>query len=417
MTEVKEVKIDKASPLFPSRRAIANLAYDVMLLRKAYQVGNPRYIVDELQKLERNFTKYVQAFHDLYDYVALATERSEHMEEQLDYIITEVTDIKPHPNADRLEIAIVEGWNCITAKGVLLPGDRVLYIAPDAQIIDPSQPWCDSFRTYLSGSGRVKTVKLRGEFSEGLIITDPEIITMIEGSGTQYIKHYEPPAPPAHLAGTMRASSLPYRLSKTDQENVQAIKPSEILGKRFLVTRKLDGASCTITFDCDTKEVHVCSRSIDLKLSEENADNVFIIAAKPIIDHLMQLPAPEGALLVLRGEVCGDGINRSKPNKDCFGPPTFHLFEYRYYPNKSRLHEYHLQSLTCPAGEGNEDPYKAVPILESVTLTQEIIDKYLDAPASDGEGVVLWECDPDTDTPVSPGRSFKIKSRAYDALL
>jgi RNA ligase (TIGR02306 family) len=342
----------------------------------------------------------------------------------MDYVITEVSNILDHPNADRLQIAVVSGWHCIIGKDTIKPGDRVLYIAPDAQIVNPDEEWCSSFRSYLGKNGRVKTAKLRGVYSEGIVIENPDIIDMIDGSEEKYIKHFEMPIPP-QLAGQMRAFGLPYHLPKTDQENVQNLNPSEYLGKNYFITRKMDGSSCTVTYEPSTGETHICSRRVDFKLdSDDNKSNVFIVAATPLVEWLKTKtnPTDEG-LFIIRGEVCGQNINANKANKDCVGEPTLNIFEFRYYTDRNNLSDYtssiYYNSELIAATNTAESKFKVVPLVRiQYNLTQDIVEEYLNAPASDGEGVVLWEfTDDKINYPKLTGKSFKIKSKDYDAKL
>lgn len=342
----------------------------------------------------------------------------------MDYFITEVSNVLDHPNADRLQIAVVSGWHCIIGKDTIKPGDRVLYIAPDAQIVNPDEEWCSSFRSYLGKNGRVKTAKLRGVYSEGIVIENPDIIDMIDGSEEKYIKHFEIPIP-AQLRGQMRSMTLPYQLAKTDQENVQNLDPTEYLGKNYFITRKMDGNSCTVTYEPSTGETHICSRRIDFKLdSEDNKNNVFIIAATPLVEWLKATTSPtDEGLFIIRGEVCGKNINANKANKDCVGEPTLNIFEFRYYPNKNDLSDYtssvYCNSKLIAATNTAESKFKVVPLVcIQYNLTQDIVEYYLNAPSSDGEGVVLWEfTDDKINYPKLTGKSFKIKSKDYDAKL
>ena len=54
------------------------------------------------------------------------------MSEDFKVEVVAIDAILEHPNADRLEIAQVKGWNCVTGKGVFKPGDKCLYIPIDS---------------------------------------------------------------------------------------------------------------------------------------------------------------------------------------------------------------------------------------------------------------------------------------------
>jgi len=84
------------------------------------------------------------------------------------YLAT-VNDIKPIDGADNIELAVVGGWNCITQQGVQKVGDAVIIATTDAVIPEALSDEM-GVTSYLRKGGRVRTVKLRGVYSECLII-------------------------------------------------------------------------------------------------------------------------------------------------------------------------------------------------------------------------------------------------------
>ena len=84
------------------------------------------------------------------------------------YLAT-VNEIKPIEGADNIELAVVGGWNCITQKGVQKVGDAVIIATTDAVIPEALSDEM-GVTSYLRKGGRVRTVKLRGVYSECLII-------------------------------------------------------------------------------------------------------------------------------------------------------------------------------------------------------------------------------------------------------
>jgi RNA ligase (TIGR02306 family) len=85
--------------------------------------------------------------------------------------IVEINEIQPHPNADRLEIAYVKGWSCVVKKDEFKVGDKVIYFPIDCVLppnIETAIFGIDS-KIKLHHS-RVRTIKLRGAVSQGLII-------------------------------------------------------------------------------------------------------------------------------------------------------------------------------------------------------------------------------------------------------
>ena len=87
-------------------------------------------------------------------------------ERKLAYI-TVIDEIKPIPNADKIELARVGGWQVVVSKeDNYKVGDKVIYIEIDSRV--PSDKECFAFlqdRKY-----KVKSIKLRGQVSQGLIM-------------------------------------------------------------------------------------------------------------------------------------------------------------------------------------------------------------------------------------------------------
>jgi RNA ligase (TIGR02306 family) len=73
------------------------------------------------------------------------------------------------PNADNIELVTVGGWNAITKKGEYQVGDKVVVATTDA-VIPQALSDLMEVTNYLRKGQRVRTVKLRGVYSECLII-------------------------------------------------------------------------------------------------------------------------------------------------------------------------------------------------------------------------------------------------------
>jgi len=86
--------------------------------------------------------------------------------------VCKVEDIIKHPNADRLSITKVKGWNCIVGLDQYKIGDLVVFVPPDCII---PQNLIEEYKLeYLRKDGRTKNVKLRGFISQGLILDLPK---------------------------------------------------------------------------------------------------------------------------------------------------------------------------------------------------------------------------------------------------
>lgn len=93
--------------------------------------------------------------------------------------IVQIAEIRPVPKADRLEIAVVDGWEVVVQKGLYKVGDIAVYFEIDSSI-PMDHPILDSFdKQYLKTTkdqitgkdyALIKSIRLRGALSQGLVI-------------------------------------------------------------------------------------------------------------------------------------------------------------------------------------------------------------------------------------------------------
>jgi RNA ligase (TIGR02306 family) len=83
--------------------------------------------------------------------------------------VGKVTDIKPIDGADNIELVVVNGWNCISKKGDHKVDELAIIATTDA-IIPEVLSDNMGVTNYLRKGGRVRTIKLRGVYSECLVI-------------------------------------------------------------------------------------------------------------------------------------------------------------------------------------------------------------------------------------------------------
>ena len=247
--------------------------------------------------------------------------------------VVKIDAILEIPNADAIEAAKVGGWTVVVKKSEFKSGDFAVYFEIDSFLPDGNSSWQflidKSSRNYNGLTGHVlKSVKLRGQVSQGLLLS----LSSCFNDPTQYpegldvseilgIVKYEPPVP-AELAGIVRGP-YPSRVPKTDQERIQnlAIELEEwkIEKLSWEITEKLEGASCS--FIWIESELHVCSRNLSLKNTEENS--LWKIAKELDIESKFAKHF-SGRNIALQGEVVGFGING---NIYQFNNQKFFLFD------------------------------------------------------------------------------------------
>jgi RNA ligase (TIGR02306 family) len=161
--------------------------------------------------------------------------------------IIEITEIRPHENADRLCVVPVGGWSCVVGKCQFEPGDRAIYIEPD-YVLPLDRPEF-AFLSKGKPEHRLKAVRLRGVISFGLLIAVPESLadraTGADVMADLGIRRYEPPVKlaPRGLDDGLPESEWPKVYSpKFDVENIQRYEDILQPGEPVVVTEKVDGA-------------------------------------------------------------------------------------------------------------------------------------------------------------------------------
>lgn len=286
------------------------------------------------------------------------------MEEEVRKLVTikKIDKITPIEGADRIECAHIGGWMVVVGKGEFYEGQQVFYFEPDSLL-----PVNRSYFINLKPRGvklidgneyhRLRTVKLRGQISQGLVLPfsiineiepDPDrqldVLTEIEESGGNYSKlfgviKWEDPIL-AKLGGKMK--HFPEFIQKTDEERIQNLpKLVEQIEKErsnsdWYATEKIDGTSCTIWARITEEgvlESGVCSRNYGLE--EEDDNTYWKIAKTPMIPYefastddsglctpleYVKMKCLEDArsmsgtntpIYALQGEVFGEGIQKN----------------------------------------------------------------------------------------------------------
>ena len=252
-----------------------------------------------------------------------------------------ISDIRPIEGADMIELATVGGWNIVVAKNVgHKVGDHVVYCE-----IDSFLPIKEEFEFLRKSSYkkmgdqegfRLKTIKLRGQVSQGLILP---MSVFGDFSWTAYegldvtnrlgIVKYEPPIP-AELSGKVKGG-FPSFLHKTDEERVQNLVKEYGEYKftsthQFYMTEKLDGSSAT--FYMNEGEFGVCSRNLELLETEGNT--FWKVARELDLENKLK----DKGNTCLQGELIGEGI-QGNPYK--IKGQTVHFFNAFDIDKQARL--------------------------------------------------------------------------------
>lgn len=275
--------------------------------------------------------------------------------------IREINEIRQIPNADSIEIAVVDGWECVVKKSDLFKvGDKVVYIEVDS--IVPDRP---EFEFLRDRKFRVKTIKLRKQVSQGLVlsmdilgkdfysrgedVTDVLGITKHDPEAEQEAKLLQSKASTTKnpiVKFLLRFSffhkffvkskkgGFPTWIKKTDESRIQNLSTlfeiERNAGTKFSITEKIDGQSATYFLEKRGRKYHfgVCSRNIFLKIPNESS--YWTIAKQLNIEGVLRQIIGDFDKVVLQGEILGTGIQGNK-----YGVSGYKFYAFNLtYPNR-----------------------------------------------------------------------------------
>jgi RNA ligase (TIGR02306 family) len=297
--------------------------------------------------------------------------------------IRKIDTLTPIEGADAIECATVGGWKVVAQKGLYKEGDLAVYFEIDSWIPTTIAPFLSKGKEPREFEGvkgeRLKTIKLRGQISQGLLMPLKEIgeVLGLQIYGELYgdfedgydmtdllgIKKWEKPIN-AQLAGVCKGN-FPTLIPKTDQERVQNLKKEiEVCHHiMFEVTEKLEGSSMTVY---QIKgEFGVCSRNMDLKETEGNS--FWATARKDNIQEKMMEVDPYWDFAI-QGELVGPGI---QGNIYGLKEPEFRVFDV-----------YNIQAGEYLTPTAREDlikrmDLKHVPVLDDAFILNDTVDSLL----------------------------------------
>ena len=246
--------------------------------------------------------------------------------------IQRIKDLQPIPDADKIEVATILGWKIVTKKGEFKIGDYCVFFEIDS-LLQPKE-W-NSFlhdKKDPSKPVRLRTVKLRGQVSQGLAIplsgipelqdaliglfplypADLEDSTQYDGVDLTKLLGVEKWEPQADLnAEEKPKANFPFYIPKSDTERIQAYPGviEEMQGREVYGTIKIDGTSTT--FFQRGSEFGVCSRN--LELYDTPTSKYWRMARKYDLQNLLAIgnhSVPKN--VSIQGETYGPGIQKNK---------------------------------------------------------------------------------------------------------
>lgn len=282
--------------------------------------------------------------------------------------------LTPIPGADKIEVATILGWQVVVKKGEFKVGDLCVYIE-----IDSIVPELKVFEFLRERKYRVRTIKLRGQVSQGLAMPRYSVLSASvkcsqvgqDVTDILGIKKYDPQAEveaklfelDAHVAKSRLGKFLnryawyrrllykpkrlpfPKFIAKTDETRIQNIPGilNQLKGYRCTATEKLDGQSATYFLVkkktwFGTKLVFgVCSRNFQL-LQEDNSSYWTIarqLKIRKVLEDILEYSPKTTEFVVLQGEIIGKNIQGNKYKVDGYEFFAFNLkFNDRSVPSE-----------------------------------------------------------------------------------
>jgi len=261
----------------------------------------------------------------------------------------------PHPNADKLEVARVGTYSLVVQKGLYQDGDVVLFAPKDSLLPDEL---AEPFRDYLTGAekNRVKEVRLRGELSQGVVLSLPDYLkpNVPLGEDTSEklgITEYVRPIP-TELQGDVEEIDVPF-ITYYDVDNYRIFQDDMEPGETVVISEKLHGSQENVIYRDGKVWISskgLLKRGLAIKESEGNSywkafrnsgvQEVLATLSNDTTHHFVGEMIP-----------CQKGYTYGQSE------PTLRLFEYRN----------NTQSLPLP----DELEYLSVPILYEGEFSEE----------------------------------------------
>ena len=199
--------------------------------------------------------------------------------------IAKINEIKKIEGADNIELSIVGGWNCIVKKGAYKVGDLVGCATTDA-VIPQGLSDAMNVTNYLRKGQRVRTVKLKGVYSECLIIGIEFLSSVSYPEGTDLMNllgvyKFEPPVKNIQLASgkKIRYSENPNFHVYYKFPNIKNVVGMFCEEDEVQITRKIHGTNARYGIVKKNKLSFFDKVKKFFKLADEWIDYEFVVGS------------------------------------------------------------------------------------------------------------------------------------------
>jgi len=258
--------------------------------------------------------------------------------------VVEVESVLPHPNADRLCLARIKGWQAVIRKREdgspeFGPGERVVFIPPDSTLPREMAERLGVV-SYLAERADVegervlvvRQVRLRGEPSFGLVVrpADPSW-----PAGTDVREHYGIGKfrPPVKFSAGDSEAGHPLFQRYTDIENLRNFPDVITAGEEVVVSEKIHGTNARIGWVEGT--LLAGSHGLQRKRPEPEAmatNTYWFPATLEPVGSLLDEIRQRGPVAILYGEIYGSRVQSLHYGKrDGLGFAVFDILVGEHY--------------------------------------------------------------------------------------
>lgn len=389
--------------------------------------------------------------------------------------IRRISSIDPIPGADRIVCLTIDGWKLVSQAGEFKEGDYCAFFEIDSFL--PVRPEFEFLRsrcfksTVNLGDGfRLRTIKLRGQISQGLAMPLSAIFN--EENGKYYfgsllgnkklefipeeginlteflgVKKWEVPesfGSSGSRFGPMHGLGWPSFLQKTDQERAQnclggvkrwvfgtpprepttdekanlpeeylekirlgSLIPQDEIGNRDMFEVTTKLDGSSMTIYHNRGEFGVCSRNLKI---ERNHDNVFWKTALNtlLLTHLIQT----GDNIAFQGELMGAGVQGNREqltDHHFFIFDIFDIDKHQYFtPAQRQDYIYNIQNIAYEYANEVPRPLECFKLTWNTKIEDllEMADSVRSIKHDIAEGLVFKSC-------IEGGPSFKVISNKF----
>ena len=345
--------------------------------------------------------------------------------------VQEIREIKEHPNADSLLIAKVLGWDVIINKSENFKvGDKVIYFEIDSCLpVGPEEYEFLRKSSYKNSPifgevFKLKTIKLRGIVSQGLILplqtffNEDEIADMPVGldiSERLNIRKWEEPEV-ANIGGDA-VGKRPMWIEKSSETRIQNETGllDEFGNLDYYITCKIDGASHFIAID-DNNMFRFGSHNLELKPEDVPKQGSF---HNFIIEHDLEnkLFSIKNNLKANRLYIIGEWTGpRLQSNRLNLKKPEYYIFTISIDDKRVGLDEMiYIADLlgikTVPIEERGKNLKETYPTIEA--LIERAGKNPLNIYPSESEGIVIRPVHPIFSKILKKDLSMKVINNRY----